>query len=39
MLFVCLIVAVFVAIVVWTAIDAPNARPPSPQRRQKEWWG
>ena len=34
-----IIVAVLVGILAWVAITAPNARPPSPQRRHKEWWG
>jgi hypothetical protein len=34
-----LIIAVIVGIVAWCAIDAPNARSPSPQRREREMWG
>jgi hypothetical protein len=35
-----LVVAVFVGIVVWTFLTAPNAMPLSPRCREKdEWWG
>jgi hypothetical protein len=33
------IVAVLVGLVAWCWFDAPNAQPPTPQRRQKDLWG
>jgi hypothetical protein len=39
MFLVCLIVAVLVGLVAWCWLDAPNALPPTPQRRHKEFGG
>jgi hypothetical protein len=38
MLLLALIVVVFGGLIAWCWCDAPNARPPTPQRRQKDLW-
>ena len=39
MLLLSLIVGVLVGLVVWAYVDAPNARPLPPRRREREMWG